>query len=108
MRESLECLGIQGQDTEQQLKEHDTAIEKNEMLLQRSTSGQIVQPNKFLDKVIEEEDDQDDKVDTLNTGILSEFDFEKNQQLFNYVSVKQINWLHQMFPNQNETAPIKS
>ena len=107
VKESLERLGIQRQDTEQQLEEHDTAIEKSEMLLKRSTSAQIVQPNKFLDKIIEEEDDQDGKVDTLYKGSFSEFDFEfeKNQELFIYVNVEQIGCI-KCFPTK--TRPLQS
>ena len=93
VKESLECLGIQKQEIEEQLEAHDTAMVKSEMLLKRSTSAEIVQPNKFLDKIIQEKDDQEDTAEMPNKGSFSEFDFEENQQLFNHVSVEQIGCL---------------
>ena len=63
VKESLERLGIQRQEIEQQVKMHETTIEKSEILLKRSTSAQITQPNEFQDKILQEEGDQDETAD---------------------------------------------
>ena len=105
VKESLERLGMQKQEIEEQVKMHETAIEKSEILLKRSTSVRIMEPIEFLDKILQEEDNQDDTTEMLNKGSFSEFDFQKNQQLFHHVSVEQIGCL-KCFPTK--TRPCQS
>ena len=93
VKESLERLGMQKQEIEEQVRMHETVIEKSKLLLKRSTSAQIVEPNGFLDKMFQEEGDREDTAQTLNKGSFSEFNFKRNQQLFNHVRVEQIGCL---------------
>ena len=89
VKESLECLGMQKQEIEEQVKIHETAIVQSETILKRSPSAQIMQPNEFLDKIFQEEGDQDDTADRDGGGVTA-FVFENNQQLFNHVNSEQI------------------
>ena len=91
VKESLERLGIRRQEIEQQVKMHEAAIEKCETLLKRSTNAQFMQPKEFLDKIFQEEGDQEDTTD-FNGGSVSEFDFvlRKNQQFLDYTIAEQI------------------
>ena len=89
MKESLERLGMQRQEIEQQVKMHETTIEKSKILLKRSTSAQVMQPNEFLDKLFQEEGDQDDAADRDGASF-TVFVFENNQQLFNRVNFEHI------------------
>ena len=91
VKESLERLGMQRQEIEQQLKMHETTIEKSKILLNRSTSAQVMQANEFLDKLFQEEGDQDDTAD--RDGGISfpvEFHFVKRQQFFDHVNTGKI------------------
>ena len=91
MKESLERLGIQRQEIEQQVKMHETTIEKSKMLLRRTTSAQVMQPNEFLDKLFfQEEGDQDDTADRDGGSFPVEFYFVKHQQFFDHVNTGEI------------------
>ena len=87
VKESLDCLGMQRQEIEQQVKMHETAIKKSETLLKRTTNAQIMQSNEFVDKI----GDQGDITDSTG-GSFSEFDFVliKNQHLLDHVIAEQI------------------
>jgi len=91
VKESLERLGIRRQEIEQQVKMHEAAIENCETLLKRRTNAEFMQPNEFLDKIFQEEGDQEDTTD-FNGGSFSEFDFvlRKNQQFLDYTIAEQI------------------
>jgi len=89
VKESLEHLGMKRREIEEQVKMHEVTIEQIETLLKRSTSAQIMQPNEFLDKIFQEKGDQED-ADDRDGGGLSEFDFVKNEKLFDHVSDEQI------------------
>jgi len=89
VKESLEHLGMKRREIEEQVKMHEVTIEQIETLLKRSTSAQIMQPNEFLDKIFQEKGDQEDADDRDGRG-LSEFDFVKNEKLFDHVSDEQI------------------
>ena len=89
VKESLERLGMQRQEIEQQVKMHETKIEKSKILLKRSTSAQIMQPNEFLDKLFQEEGDQDDTTDRDDSG----FHFVKNRQFFDHVNTGEIGFV---------------
>ena len=92
VKESLEHLGMQRNEIEQEVKMHETAIEKSETLLKRSTNAQIMQPNESLDKIFQEEGDQEGVVDR-DGGSFPEFNFVKNQKLFDLVIAEQIGFL---------------
>ena len=88
-KESLDRLGMQKQEIEQQVDMHVTAIEKSETLLKRSTSAQIMQPNEFLDKLFQEEGHQDGTADR-DGGSFPYSYFIKNQEWCDQVVVGQI------------------
>ena len=90
VKESLERLGIQRQEIEQQVKMHETTIDKSKILLKRTTSTQVMQPNDFLDKLFQEKGDQDDTADRDGGSFAVEFHFVKNQQFFIYVNTGEI------------------
>ena len=89
VKDSLERLGMERQEIEQQVKMHETTIEKNKILLNRSTSAQIMQPNEFLDKIFQKEGDEDDTADR-DGGSFTAFVFENDEQLFNHVNSEQM------------------
>ena len=89
-KESLDRLGIQRQEIEQQIKMHETAIDKSETLLKRSTSAQIMHPNEFIDRLHQDEGDLDDTADRDVGSFTDLFHFVKNQHLFENVSTRNI------------------
>ena len=89
VKDSLERLGMQKKEMEEQVKMHESAIEKTETLLRRSTSAQIMQPNELLDKIFQEEVDQECTAERDNESF-STFVFVKNQELFDHVKTEQI------------------
>ena len=91
-KQCLERLGEKTQEIEEEIKRDQTAIEKSEMILKRSTSAQIMQPNDFLDELFREESEQEDTVDLDDEHVL-DFVFERNEDLFNDVHVKQLGFL---------------
>ena len=101
-KESIERMGMQKQDIEQQVKIHETTIEKSETLLKQSTSAQIMQPIEFLDKLFQEERDQDDTADR-DGGSFPKCYFMQNQEWCNQVVAGQIGSL--LF---SDTRPQKS
>ena len=86
VKKSLERLGMQREETEQEVKMHETTIEKSKILLKRTTSAQIMQPNEFLDKLFQEDGDQDDTADRDGGSFPVEFHFVKHQQFFDHVN----------------------
>ena len=90
VKESLERLGMQKQEIEEQVKMHETTIAQSETILKRSPSAQIMQPNEFLDKIFQEEGDQDDTADPRDGGGFTAFVFENNEQFFHHVNFEQI------------------
>ena len=89
VQESLEFLIEQKHAIEVQMKTHETAIEKTEVILKRSTSAQIVQPNEFLDKVIQEEGEEEDSA-VCDGESLTTFVFEGNEELFDDINTKEL------------------
>ena len=89
VKESLERLGKHRKEMEEQVKMHELVIEKSETLLRRSTSAQIMQPNEFLDKIFQEEVDQECTAERDNERFPT-FVFVKNQELFDRVRIEQI------------------
>ena len=101
-KESIERMGMQKQEIEQQVDMHETAIQKSETLLKRSTSAQIMQPIEFLDKLFQEDGDQDDTADR-DGGSFPNCYFIKNQEWCVQVVAGQIGSL--IF---SDTIPQKS
>ena len=106
-KESLERMGMQRQEVEQQVDMHEAAIEKSETLLKRSTSAQIMQPIEFLDKLFQEEGDQDDTADRDGGSFSVEFHFVKRQQFFDYVNAEEIGSLQFKTSQEQSTAEGK-
>ena len=85
---SLQEIGKQKEEIEEQAKGHESEIENTETLLKRSTSAQLMQPNELMDKLLKEENYQDDS--DRDDDFFQEFDFVENHKLFDLVSVEQI------------------
>ena len=91
-KQCLERLGDKSQEIEEEMKRDQTAIEKCDKMLKRSTNAQIMQPNEFLDQLFREESNQDDTVDLEGMNVI-DFAFERNEELFNYVHAEQLGFL---------------
>ena len=85
---SLQEIGKQKEEFEEQARRHESEIENTETLLKRSTSAQLMQPNELMDKLLKEENYQDDS--DRDDDFFHEFDFVENHKLFDLVSVEQI------------------
>ena len=85
---ALQEIGKQKEDFEEQATRHESEIEHSETLLKRSTSAQLMQPNELMDKILKEENYQEDS--DRDDGFFREFYFVKNHKLFDLVSVEQI------------------
>ena len=85
---SLQEIGKQKEEIEEQARKHESEIEDTETLLKRSTSAQLMQPNELMDKILKEENYQDDS--DRDDDFFQEFDFVENHKLFDLVSVEQI------------------
>ena len=85
---SLQKIGKQKEEIEEQARKHESEIEDSETLLKRSTSAQLMQPNELLGKILKAENFQEDS--DRNDGFFQEFDFVKNHNLFDLLSAEQI------------------
>ena len=85
---SLQEIGKQKEDIEEQARRQESEIENTETLLKRSTSAQLMQPNELLDKILNQENYQEDS--DRDDGFFQEFDFVKNHKLFDFVRAEQI------------------
>ena len=101
---SLQEIGKQKEDFEEQARRHESEIEDTETLLKRSTSAQLMQPNEQIDKILKEENYQEDRSDRHDCPF-QEFDFVKNQKLFDLLSAEQIGSLKDYL---TQTRPQKS
>ena len=90
---SLQEIGKQKKDFEEQARRHESEIEDTETLLKRSTSAQLMQPNEVMDKILKrslkEEKNQEEGSDRDDCPI-QKFDFVNNHKLFDLVSAEQI------------------
>ena len=77
---SLQQIGKQKEEFEEQARRHESEIEDTETRLKRSTSAQLMQPNELMDKILTEENFQED-----SDGFFHEFHFVGNQKLFDLV-----------------------
>ena len=86
---SLQEIGKQKKQIEEQAKGHESEIENTETLLKRSTSAQLMQPNELMDEILKEENNQENRSDRDDCSF-QKFDFVKNHKLFELVSAEQI------------------
>ena len=85
---SLQEIEKQKEGVEEQATRYESEIEHSEALLKRSTSAQLMQPNELMDKILKEENYQDDS--DRDDDFFQEFYFVENHKLFDLVSVEQI------------------
>ena len=86
---SLQHIEIQMDKFVEQVKKHESEIEKTELLIKRSTSTEIMQSNDLLDKI--EEDTA--AVRENKVSFAAGLSFVKNQKVFDLVRVEQIGFL---------------
>ena len=86
---SLQEIGKQKEDFEEQARRHESEIEDTETLLKRSTSVQLMQPNELMDKILKKEKNQEDGSDPHDCPF-QKFDFVENHKLFDLVSAELI------------------
>ena len=87
-RESLQRLETKKCRIEDEIKMSEATLDKAETLLKRSPSAEIMQPNKFLNKIFQEVG-KGDSADRNEVNFL-EFDFVKNQTLLENVNATNI------------------
>ena len=85
VKESLECLRIQQCEVERQMKQLETAIEKTETLLKRSTSAEITQLNETLYATLQEEVIDEGKQAECDLEGLRQFNFVESTTLMNMI-----------------------
>ena len=102
----LERLEDKSQEIEEKMKRDQTAIEKCDKMLKRSTNAQIMQPNEFLDQLFREESEQEDTVDLDGKNVI-DFDFERNEELFNDVHAQQLGFLNGITNPKESTVEEK-
>ena len=100
VKESIQCQEARHSENEREIKITEEALELAETLLKRSPNVEIVQPNKFIDNVLQndpakEVQDFDEKSD--DSDVFG--DFLKNQKFFDYVCRKTIGTL-KFFPTK--------
>ena len=86
VKESLECLRTQQCEVERQMKQLETAIEKSEKLLKRSTSAEITQLDKTLDTILQEEISDEGKPVNYDLEGLRQFSFVENKTVLAMVN----------------------
>ena len=69
----MKRLGEKRQEIGEEMKREQTAIDKSEMILKRSTSAQIMQPGKFLDELFREEGEQEDTAELDGEHVIDFF-----------------------------------
>ena len=88
---SLEHIGIQKDKFVEQVKQHESEIERTETIIKRSTSAEIMQPNDVLNIILREENSKEETVtDRENESFLARLSFVKNQKLFDLACGEQI------------------
>ena len=80
-KQSLERLGIQKSEIEQQAQKIETGVEKAEALLERTTSAEIAQINKTLKTVFQEEVRREEEQVDCDLEGLRRFIFVENKTL---------------------------
>ena len=85
---SLQEIGKQKKQIEEQAKGHESEIENTKTLLKRSTSAQLMQPNELFDKILKEENFQEES--DRDDGFFQELYFVQNHKLFDLIRTEQI------------------
>ena len=85
---SLQEIGKQKEDIEEQARKHESEIEDGDTLLKRSTSAQLMQPNELVDKILKEKNFQEDS--DRDDGFFQELYFVQNHKLFDLIRAEQI------------------
>ena len=80
-KQSLERLGIQKSELEQQAQKIETGVEKAEALLERSTSAEIAQVDKTLKTIFQEEVGREEEQFDCDLEGLRRFIFVENKTL---------------------------
>ena len=88
-KESLQRLETKKSKIEDEVKMSEATLDKAETLLKQSPSAEIMQPNKFLNKIFQEEVDEENSADRDGANFL-EFDFVKNQSFLENVNAENI------------------
>ena len=91
-KQCLERLQDKSREIEEKLKRDQTAIEKCDKMLKRSTDAQILQPNEFLDQLFRGESEQEDAVEVGGENVI-DFVFERNEELFNDAHAKELGFV---------------
>jgi len=89
VKKSIQRLETVKNDMVQEVKISEATLDKAETLLERSPSAQIMQPNKFLNEILQEEFGQEDSAERDEVNFL-EFDFVKNETLLENVIYEEI------------------
>ena len=92
VKESLQRLGTRAREIEDEVKMSEAALDKAETLLKQSPSAEIMQPNKFLNKLFQEEDGQENSADRDGVNF-PVFDFVKNERFLENVNAASIGFL---------------
>ena len=90
---SLQKIERQKEEIEEQAIRYESEIEHGETLLKRSTNAQLTQPNELMDKILKEENYQEDS--DRDDDFFQEFCFVKNHKLFDLVRIEQIGSLEE-------------
>ena len=100
-KESLQRLEIRNSENEREIKITERALELAETLLKRSPGAEIIQPNKVVDEIIFQQNAEEQLDDPAVFGCecFLDYDFVKNQKLFDNVSDENIGTL-EYFPTQ--------
>ena len=88
-KESLQHLETRKSEIKYEVKMSEATLDKAETFLKQSASAEIMQPNKFLNKIFQEEVAEEDSADRDGVNFLK-FDFVKNQTLLENVSAGNI------------------
>ena len=88
-KESLQRLETKKCKIEDEVKMSKATLDKAETLLKQSPSAEIMQPNKFLNKIIQEEVCQENSADRDGVNFLV-FDFVENQTFLENVNAENI------------------
>ena len=88
---SLEHIGIQKDKFVEQVKQHESEIERTETIITRSTSAEIMQPNDVLNIILTKENSKEETItDRENERFSARLSFVKNQKLFDLACGEQI------------------
>ena len=102
-KQCLKRLADKRQEIDEKIKNDQTAIEKCDKMLKRSTNAQIIQPNEFLEQLFREESEQKDTVDFDGENVI-DFAFKGNEELFNDVRAKKLGFLKRITNPKESTV----